>query len=139
MANELQGRDIGEGHQAFRRAFGARLREVRRRRKLTQSELAAALGCPAYMIGRYERAERFPPGAVLPDLRRVLKVSLDYLLVGISVSGVLDTRLLARFKTAQDLAPDDLAGLIQILDVHIESARRRSGLSLQAEPGSRPS
>jgi transcriptional regulator with XRE-family HTH domain len=60
--------------------FGARLAEARQRRGITQAELGKAVGASQRVIAYYEGEGGQPPGALLADLARALKVTSDELL-----------------------------------------------------------
>jgi SOS-response transcriptional repressor LexA len=69
-----------------RRTPGARIREARRRRGLTQTELAEACGWSGGQgrVGNYERDEREPSGADYTKLARALNVSPAELQFGVA-------------------------------------------------------
>lgn len=60
--------------------FGPHLAELRRAAGLSQNDLAAKLGEPQSNISFWERSDKPPRGAVLPDLAKALHVSVDNLL-----------------------------------------------------------
>jgi transcriptional regulator with XRE-family HTH domain len=60
--------------------FGARLASFRGARGLSQEELATAAGVSRRVIAYYEAESDQPPGALLVDLARALRVSTDELL-----------------------------------------------------------
>ena len=55
---------------------GRLLRNLRRRRNLTQEELAAQIGTTQEVISRYERGQRSPPLAYLEQIFAALEVDL---------------------------------------------------------------
>ena len=59
---------------------GARLAALRKRAGYTQQELAEAVQTTQRMISYYETQAEPPPSTLLPELGRVLKVSVDELL-----------------------------------------------------------
>ena len=60
--------------------FPARLREVRERSGLEQTELSVLSGIPATSISHFEAGRRKPSLVNLRNLADALKVSVDYLL-----------------------------------------------------------
>jgi transcriptional regulator with XRE-family HTH domain len=60
--------------------FGPRLTALRQSRALTQTELAKLAGISQRMVAYYELESAQPPGALLVDFARALKVSTDELL-----------------------------------------------------------
>lgn len=61
-------------------AFEQRLKAARRRRSLTQAQLAQRMGLPTSSIGHFESGARQPSAANLVRLANALGVSTDYLL-----------------------------------------------------------
>ncbi len=59
--------------------FGNRRAQVRKKKKISQDELAKAIGVHASMIVRYERDGVKPTIEVVAKMAEVLKVSPDYL------------------------------------------------------------
>jgi transcriptional regulator with XRE-family HTH domain len=60
--------------------FGARLKALRKQKKLSQSKLGKAVGVHYNQIGRYELGRTIPSGPVLAALSKVLEISIDSLL-----------------------------------------------------------
>jgi len=60
--------------------FGDRLKELRKERKLNQSEVGDALGLSASAIGMYEQNRRTPDPEILKKIAEYFNVSIDYLL-----------------------------------------------------------
>lgn len=61
--------------------FGDRLKELREKAGLTQSELGKLIGSSDRVVGYYEANDRFPRKAkTLQKISEVFKVSVDYLL-----------------------------------------------------------
>ena len=69
--------------------FGNRLRLLRKKRKLTQKELASLVGVKNSVISFYEVGDRTPSLEVLIKLSGALRVSTDALL-GITTKEVID-------------------------------------------------
>jgi len=62
------------------RALGHRIRALREKRRLKQSDVAHALQISPQAVSKWERGENAPDLAVLLDLARVLGVTTDWLL-----------------------------------------------------------
>lgn len=60
--------------------IGSRIAEIRRRRTLTQVQLAGALGMDQSLLSRYERGALRLHGSLVADLARVLQVTADEIL-----------------------------------------------------------
>lgn len=60
--------------------FGERLKELRKKAGLTQSQLGERVGLTKSVISFYEQQERSPSPAVIVRLSEIFHVSTDYLL-----------------------------------------------------------
>lgn len=60
--------------------LGQRIKEYRRKRGYTQSQMASMLGMTEANFSSYERDKSTPPGEKLAQIASILKVSADYLL-----------------------------------------------------------
>lgn len=96
--------------------FNLRLKQLRQRHKLTQSELAEILGLKPTAISNYESKRNEPSFDKLIALSKYFDVSCDYLL-GISdaylpVGGeVLDKDIVDFFNLYQQLSPESASEL----------------------------
>ena len=59
--------------------LGSRIKEIRRQRGITQSELAKRINKSKSAVSGYESNAQIPPSEVLVSIATVLNVSLDYL------------------------------------------------------------
>jgi transcriptional regulator with XRE-family HTH domain len=64
----------------FLKLIGERVREARKKLKLTQADVAFELNVPISQIGRIERGEANFSVSYLPDIAKVLKVKPSELL-----------------------------------------------------------
>lgn len=77
--------------------FGIKIRELRKKKCLTQQQLAEWVGVTKAMISAYETGMRYPSYDILIKFARIFHVTTDYLL-GIdskkyfSVDGLSDTQ-----------------------------------------------
>lgn len=69
--------------------FGERLKELRKKAGLTQSQLGERVGLTKSVISFYEQQERSPSPAVIVRLSEIFHVSTDYLL-GVERGRTLD-------------------------------------------------
>ena len=96
-------------------------------RGLSQEELAKAAGVSRRVIAYYESEGAQPPGALLADLSRALKVSADELL-GLRPAqekpSPKTARLLKRLLKIADLPPADQRTVLKLLDALHESRQR---------------
>jgi tetratricopeptide (TPR) repeat protein len=77
-------------------ALGRRVRDLRQRRRLKQSELAAGRLSTAY-VSRIESGQRRPEREVVEFLAEQLGTTADYLLTGVGRDEVADARLKLRY------------------------------------------
>ena len=88
-------------------AMGKRIREERKRRKMTQADLAKLIGLSTSHCGNLERGSRIPGLATLALLSQTLSMPLDYLVLG---------------QAADQTTPNNeiLANLINIIIEHAD-------------------
>ena len=109
--------------------FGKRLAELRQQRGLTQAELGTAVGVSQRVIAYYETESEQPPGALLADLAKTLRVSADVLL---GLKPVKDgtspktARLLKRLKKVEELPSADQRAVLKLVDALVTTRRRSS-------------
>ena len=83
--------------------FGEKIRQLRKRKKLTQGQLAQLIGTHESHIGRYEKDQSSPTAAMIKNLAVTFEVSTDYLLFDekkeeMASVKISDTELLAQFQ-----------------------------------------
>lgn len=111
------------------KGFGGRLRTIRQQRGLTQDELGKAVKVSNRVIAYYESDGAQPPGALLAELARVLRVSADELL---GLRPIRDdtpprtARLLKRLRKVEQLAPADQRAVFKLVDA-LAASRRGDG------------
>lgn len=103
--------------------FGDRLTQTRKKRKISQEELAKKLDVHAPIIGRYERNEVKPSIEVAAKIAEALGVSLDYL-SGIS-DQELEKDLVKLLNDLQALKPEDKQHILKTLGALIREAKTR--------------
>jgi len=107
--------------------FGERLLSVRKRKKISQDELAKMIGVHAPVIGRYERGEVKPSIEVATKIAESLAVSLDYL-VGLS-EALIARDVLKRVVDIQNLSDKDQEHLFAMIDAFLRDAKTRQAYS----------
>lgn len=99
--------------------FGVRLAELRQRRGLSQTELGEAVGVTKRVIVYYESDDAQPPGAMLVDLARALRVTSDELL-GLKPLRATPSpkvaRLLKRLERLAELPPTEQRAVLKVVD-----------------------
>lgn len=110
--------------------FGERLAEIRESRGLTQAELALAVGVSRRVIAYYEQEDSQPPGAMLVDLAKALRVSSDQLL-GLKPPkekrSPRTARLLKRLQKIEQLPQTDQRVVLKLVDGLLERHTRSNG------------
>ena len=104
-------------------ALGERLQELRKQKKLSQSELGG-MACIHYThIGRYERGASLPTAGALQRLAEALGVSGDYLMEGsteeVARLRFKDRQLLVKFQEVEKLPDDDKELVLRFLEAFI--------------------
>lgn len=107
--------------------FGDRLAALRGQRGLSQEALASAVGVSRRVIAYYEAESDQPPGALLADLARALRVSADELL---GLKPVIEktpprtARLRKRLQKVEALPAADQRTVLKLVDALHETHRR---------------
>ena len=103
--------------------FGERLRETRKKKQLSQTELSKRVKVHYTQIGRYERGESVPSSEVLSRLASVFETSSDYLMVGsvdnVAKAHLKDQQLLEQFKQIEQLEESDKETIKIFLDAFL--------------------
>lgn len=112
--------------------FGERLSQIRRSRGMTQAELGKAAGVSNRVIAYYEQDGAQPPGAMLVDLAKALRVSTDQLL-GLKPPkekrSPRTARLLKRLQKIEQLPPTDQRVVLKLVDGLLQRQDRSNGRS----------
>lgn len=80
--------------------IGAKIKQLRTQRELSQVALAKQLGVSKSVVSSYENSVHLPPYDVLIQMARIFGVSTDYLLgasgnYAVNVDGLTDTQIKA--------------------------------------------
>ncbi len=102
-------------------SFGTRLLEVRKKRGLSQAELADFLNTKPPVIGRYERGETTPSVEVALKLAKILGISLDYLSGNTDLE--LDQNTLKRVEDISKMPPDDRSFILRAVDALVRDLK----------------
>lgn len=108
--------------------FGPRLTKIRKSRGLTQTELGKLVGLSKRMVVYYEKEEAQPPGAILVDLARALKVTTDELL-GMSepkeYTDPKEAKLMKRLEKVKELPIADQRAVLKYVDALFQAAQKQ--------------
>ncbi len=117
------------------KVFGARLKALRKQKKLSQSDLGRKVGVGYNQIGLYERGVTMPSAAVLPALARAFETTVDDLLSEpvVTETGTISLPAqaapLAQKPTASEALDKKLTELIEA-SRELSEADRRTVISL---------
>jgi len=104
------------------------LKEIRKRRGKTQTELAKVLGIDQSLVSAYERGAVRPNGPILAALARLLRTSADEILglKDIKEDGtVKDRRFIRRLERIEKLPKRAKQALLKTIDTFLDGAERR--------------
>ena len=104
--------------------FGERLLSTRKKRKMSQDELAKQIGVHAPVIGRYERDEVKPSIETALKIAKALEVSLDYL-TGLS-DLELDKNVVDIITELQALNIEDKQHIVTTINALVRDAKARN-------------
>lgn len=105
-------------------SFGSRIVTVRKRKKVSQSELALKIGVHANVLGRYEREEALPSVEIAGKIAIALEVSLDYLAGNINIE--LNKNTIKRIEDIESLLEVDKEHIFYAIDNLIKAAKSKS-------------
>ncbi len=105
--------------------FGRMLKELRKRRGLSQKELADALGVHYLQISKYETGAYFPTVGKVIEIAKVLQVGIDQLFGEVvpDEGQVNNLRLLRRFRDLENLSKDDQDLAVKLIDALIAKSK----------------
>ncbi len=107
--------------------FGRRLKELRKKRGLSQKELAAAIGVHQFQISKYETGAYFPTVGNVIEIARFLRVGLAELFGEVvpDEADVRNLRLLHRFRELESLPKEDQDVVVKLIDAWIAKGKIR--------------
>jgi transcriptional regulator with XRE-family HTH domain len=107
--------------------FGERLLSTRKKKKISQDELAKQISVHAPVIGRYERNEVKPSIETAFKIAKALEVSLDYL-TGLS-DLKLDTNIVDIITNLQKLDIEDREHILTTINALIRDFKTKKAYS----------
>lgn len=111
-----------------RKAFGLRLKSLRKERDLLQKEIAAKIGVKQTHFSRYESGVYIPPLDKATLLAEILGVTLDFLVTGIhpQEQPLQNTRLLERFHILETFTRGDQECVVTLIDAMIAKNKMKT-------------
>jgi transcriptional regulator with XRE-family HTH domain len=99
-----------------------RLLEARKKKGISQQDLAQLAKMHFTNVGKYERGEAVPAADILNRIAKALEVTTDYLLNGTlqdkSADAISDEELLSQFRKIEKL-PDDKRSSLKSFSVRL--------------------
>ena len=108
--------------------IGERITLLRKKKKLSQADLASVIGASRDMIGKYERNDNLPSVEVAFKLAEVFEVTIDYLL-GKGQYATFDKESLKRLEDIENLDSDTRKILFEVIDTFLRDAKARKAYS----------
>jgi transcriptional regulator with XRE-family HTH domain len=105
----------------LRKAFGTRVKDLRKARGWSQKQLASQLGIRFQLLNKYEGGQHIPPAETLVKLADTLKTTIDYLLIGNPQQELpsVDDTLFRRFQVLEQFCDQDKQTVITVIDALI--------------------
>lgn len=122
---------------SIRKAFGERVKQLRKDKGWTQKELGNKIGVTYAQLNKYEGGTNAPPLDKLHTLASALETTIDFLVTGNLAEHmpIHNTRLIQRFQELEAFAPEDQETVIKLIDAMI--VKRRVEGAVQVEQGAR--
>jgi len=107
--------------------FAYRLKELRKKKGISQDELAVLIEVHFTQVSRYERGETKPNAEAMTKLAKALDTTVDFLMNGTADDVVKDAGLekeqISRFKEVQDLETEDKRKVLSLMDAYIAKTK----------------
>jgi transcriptional regulator with XRE-family HTH domain len=104
-----------------------KIKKVRKKKNLSQTNLAKAADVSYAQIGRYETKKTQPPAEVIKKIANALDTTVDYLINGDTdekaKSALKDTELLQQFKAVEQMNETDRTVIKRLIDAFITKAK----------------
>lgn len=115
--------------------LGARIKKLRRDREWSREQLGEKIDIHWQTIGKYENDAVIPTATVLKKIAEVFGVTSDYLLFGEAdntpINKVQNKDLLRRFEKLDRINPDNIKGLLEVMDVYIQKNTAKEALATE--------
>lgn len=112
-------------HSAIRKAFGERVKQLRKQKGWTQKVLGNMIGVTYTQLNKYEGGTNAPPLDKLNALASALGASIDYLITG-NVNDdmpIHNMHLIQRLQELESFNTDDQETVIKLIDAMIVKRR----------------
>jgi transcriptional regulator with XRE-family HTH domain len=110
--------------------FAERLKDLRKKKGLSQNQLAELINVHFAQVSRYERGETKPNAEAMTKLAQALDTTVDYLMNGTSddivANAGLEKEIISRLKQIQDFGFEDKKTALYLLDALIAKQKIQS-------------
>ncbi len=116
----------------MRKAFGDRLKTMRKQKSWTQKELAGMLNIGLSQFNKYESGMHIPPIEKLIQLSDLFDTTVDYLVKGTETDMVKlhNSKLLKRFQEIEYFGDEEQNTVLQLLDAMIMKNKMTDVMSM---------
>lgn len=109
--------------------LGEKITKLRKEKKLSQIDIANAIGVSRDAISKYERGDIVPSVDNAKKMANVLGVSLDYLVSEEEQQEAIDNRMVKRIKELQKLSEADQLSILSVIDAFVRDAKTKQAYS----------
>ena len=102
--------------------------QLRKKKKLSQTDFAKAIGASRTMVGNYERNVNAPSIEMIAKIAKVLDVSVDYL-IGSGQLAQYDKEVIKRIEDIQQLDSDTRSKLFFLIDNVVQNFKTRQAFA----------
>ena len=113
----------------IRKAFGARLKQLRKQKGWSQKELANRLNMRFPQLNKYEGGLHVPPIEKIIELSEIFDITLDFLITGnrSDERPLHNIRLLEQFRELEDFDAEDQETVMKLIEAVI-AKRKMEGI-----------
>lgn len=108
--------------------IGTKITQLRKKKSLSQTDFAKAIGASRTMVGNYERNVNSPSIEMIVKIAKVLDVSIDYL-IGDGQLAEYDKDVLKRIEDIQLLDKDTRSKLFFLIDNIVQNFKTRQAFA----------
>ena len=118
---------------SIRKAFGERVKQLRKDKGWTQKQLGNKIGVTYAQLNKYEGGTNAPPLDKLHALASALETTIDYLVTGNLAEHmpIHNTRLIQRFQELESFNTEDQETVIKLIDAMIVKRRVEGAVKVE--------
>lgn len=105
--------------------LGEKITKLRKDKKLSQLDIANAIGVSRDAISKYERDDIVPSVENAKKMANTLGVSLDYLVSEEERQEAIDNKMIQRIKELQKLSESDQTNILSVIDAFVRDAKTK--------------